>query len=90
MDRDKSYFLLLYVIRYLYMYVIYKARGFPGGSVVKNLSANAGDTGWIPELGKSPRGRSGNPLYYSCCKIAWTEEPGRLHSMGRKDSDTTW
>jgi len=25
--------------------------GFPGGSVVKNLLANAGDTGSIPDLG---------------------------------------
>ena len=28
--------------------------GFPGGSVVKNLPANAGDMGLIPGLGKSP------------------------------------
>ena len=25
---------------------------FPGGLVVKNLTANAGDTGFIPGLGK--------------------------------------
>ena len=29
-------------------------KGFPGGSVVKNLPANAGDTGLIPGLGRSP------------------------------------
>ena len=28
--------------------------GFPGDSVVKNLSANAGDSGLIPGLGKFP------------------------------------
>ena len=28
-------------------------QGFPGGSVVKNLPAIAGDTGSIPCLGKS-------------------------------------
>ena len=28
--------------------------GFLGGSVVKNLLANAGDMGWIPRLGKTP------------------------------------
>ena len=42
---------------------------FPGGSVVKNLPANAGDTGdvsLITGLGKSPRGGNGNPLQYSC------------------------
>ena len=27
--------------------------GFPGGSVVKNLPANAADTGLIPGLGRS-------------------------------------
>ena len=33
-------------------------RGFPGGAVVKNLPANAGDTGSIPGPGRShmPRG----------------------------------
>ena len=28
--------------------------GFPGGSVVKNLSTNEGYTGSMPELGRSP------------------------------------
>ena len=28
--------------------------GFPGGSVVKNSSANSGDAGSIPRLGRSP------------------------------------
>jgi len=30
------------------------ARAFPGGSVVKNPPANAGNTGSIPGSGKSP------------------------------------
>ena len=34
--------------------------------VVKNLLANAGDAGLIPGLGRSPGGRQGNPLEYSC------------------------
>ena len=40
--------------------------GFPGGSVVKNLPANAGDMGLIPDLGISPGEGNGNPLQYSC------------------------
>ena len=40
--------------------------GFPGGSVVKNLPAKAGDTGSIPGLGRSLRGENGNILQYSC------------------------
>ena len=39
-------------------------RGFPGGTVVKNPPANAGDWGLIPELGKSPG--PGNGLQNSC------------------------
>ena len=41
-------------------------RGFPGGSVVKNLSANAGDVGSIPGSGGSPGEGNGNPLQYPC------------------------
>ena len=40
--------------------------GFPGGSVVKNPPANAGDMGSTPGSGRSPREGNGNPLQYSC------------------------
>ena len=33
--------------------------------MVKNSPAHAGDTGSIPELGRSPGDGSGNPLQYS-------------------------
>ena len=33
--------------------------------MVKNLSANAGDTGWIPGLGRFLGERNANPLQYS-------------------------
>ena len=36
--------------------------GFPGGSVVKSLPANAGDTGSVPGLGRSHGEGNGNPL----------------------------
>ena len=42
------------------------AKGFPGGSVVKNPPAKTGDVGLIPGLGRSPREGNGNPLQYSC------------------------
>ena len=45
---------------------VYVQVGFPGGSVVKNSSANAGDTGSIPGWGRSPEEGNGNPLQYSC------------------------
>ena len=43
--------------------------GFPGGSVVKNLPANAEDPrdgDLIPGSGRSPGGGNGYPLQYSC------------------------
>ena len=39
-------------------------KSFPGGSVVKNLLANAGDLGVIPRWGISPGVWNGNPLQY--------------------------
>ena len=39
---------------------------YTGGSVVKNLSANAGDTVLIPGLGRSPGEGKDYPLQYSC------------------------
>ena len=44
---------------------IYSFMGFPGGSVVKNLPANAGDEGSIPGLRRSPGEGNGNPFQYS-------------------------
>jgi len=43
--------------------------GFPDGSVLKNLPANAGDSGdagSIPGSGRTPVGGNGYPLQYSC------------------------
>ena len=43
----------------------------PGGSLVKNLSANAGDLGSIPDLGRSPGEGNGYPFQYSCLENSW-------------------
>ena len=53
----------------VYEYIYIKQWCFPGGSVVKNMQANAenaGDTSLIPGSGRSPGGGNGNPLQYSC------------------------
>ena len=47
----------------------YMRKGFPGGSVVNNSPANAGDPrdmGSLPGWGRSPGGGHGNPLRSSC------------------------
>ena len=58
--------------------------GFPAGSVVKNLPANEGDVGsGSPCIRKIPWRRKwqSTPVFLPE-KIPWTEEPGRLQSMG--------
>ena len=53
----------------MYIYIclcIYVCTCFPDGSVVKNLTANAGDLGFILGSGRFPREGNGNPLQYSC------------------------
>ena len=49
--------------------------------MVKNLPANAGDTGSIPGLERSPGEGNGNPFQYSCLENPREEEPGGLQSM---------
>ena len=49
-------------------------KDFPGGSVVKNLPANAGGAGSIPRWGRSPGGRQGNPLQNSCLENSLDRE----------------
>ena len=48
------------------MNFIFRQEGLPGGSVVENLLASAGDVSSIPGSGRSPGGGHGNPLQYTC------------------------
>ena len=53
--------------------------------MVKKSPANTGgvrDMGSTPGSGRSDGGGYGNPLQYSRLENLWTEEPGRLQSMG--------
>ena len=55
----------------------------PGGSDGKVSACNVEDPGLIPGSGRSPGEGNGNTLQYTLTwKIPWTEEPGRLQSMG--------
>ena len=56
--------------------------GFPGDSAGKESACNAGDLGSIAGSGRSPGEGNGKPLQYSCLENPWTEEPGKLQSMG--------
>ena len=58
-----------------------QTEGLSGGTVVKKLSANAGDAkdaNLIPGLGRSPTLRNGHLLQYSCLETLWTDKPGGL------------
>ena len=46
------------------MLILFK--GFPGTSDGKESTCSAGDTGSIPESGRSPAGGPGNAFQYSC------------------------
>ena len=78
-------------------------RGFPGGSLVKNPSANAGDVGLIPGSGRCPGEGNSFPLLYPWMKEmathssipAWRITHGQrilagLQSMGSQTNSTEW
>ena len=75
----------VYLLRLLLAY-----GGFPDSSVGKESTCNAGDLGSIPGAGRSPGGRHGNALQYSCLEIPWTEEPGRLQSAELQRVGHNW
>ena len=60
---------------------VYSAWGFPGGSVVKNLPANAGAMDSVPGLGRFPGKGNGYHSSILAWSIPWTEEPGGLWSI---------
>ena len=68
-------------------------RCFPGGMVVKNPPANAGDAkdmGSIPGPGRCPGGGNGNPLQYPCLENPMDRGTWRaIVHRGCTESDTT-
>ena len=61
--------------------------------VVKNLPTNAGDvrdTSSVLGLEPSPGEGNGNLDQYLAWRIPWTEEPGRLQSMGLQRARHDW
>ena len=70
-------------------YILERFMGFPGGSVIKNPPAHAGDMCLIPGLGRSPGGGHGNPLKYSCLENPRGQRSLVGYSLwGRKEWDT--
>ena len=64
-------------------------RGFPDGSIIRNLPASAGDVGLMPKLGRFPGEGNGNPLQFL---LGESHRPTSLvgySPWGHKESDTT-
>ena len=60
------------------------------GAVVKNLPANAGDTGLIPGSGRSPGEGNGNPLQYPCLENSMNKGAWQANSpWGHKGLEMT-
>ena len=53
-----------------------------GNSDNKESACDVRDPSSIPGWGRSPGEGNGNPPQYLAWKISWTEELGRLQSMG--------
>ena len=63
---------------------------FPGGSVVKNPPANAGDAGWIPWVRKVPWRKKWQPIpVFFPAKSHEQRRLGGYSSSGHKESATT-
>ena len=61
----------------------------PGGSVMKNPPASAGDTGSFPGSGRSPGEGNGNPLqYYSCLENPMSRGAWQATVHGVTESET--
>ena len=64
---------------------------FPGSSDDKESACNAGDLGSVSGLGRFPWRRAWQPTpVFLPGEPAWTEEPGRLQSMGSQRGRHDW
>ena len=63
---------------------------FPRGSDRKESTCNVGDLDSVPGLGRSPVGRHGNPLQYSCLENLYGQRSLAGYSpWGHKELNTT-
>ena len=63
--------------------------GFPGGGVMKNPPANAGDADSVPGMGRGPEEGNGNPLQYSCLGNTMDKGIWQATVHGIAESDMT-
>ena len=74
------------------MHNVHRGKGFPGGSAVENSPAiQEPQEIWVRFQGQEDLLEKNMATHSSILswRIPWTEEPGRLQSIGLKESDTT-
>ena len=77
--------LALASVSYIFLYHIYT---IPQPPTVES-AYNAGDPGLIPGSGDPLEKEMATHSSILALRIPWTEEPGRLQSMGLQELDTT-
>ena len=65
-------------------------RNFPGGSDGKEPACKCGRPGLDPWVGQIPWTRAWQPTPWSGLRIPWTQEPGRLQSLGLQRVRHDW
>ena len=61
----------------------------PHSSVGKDSACNAGTWLWSPDWEDPPEKEMATHSTIFAWRIPWTDEPGRLQSMGSQELDTT-
>ena len=90
---DSNIYTCIYICECVYIYIysfqnfsyyrlLYDAEGFPGGTMVKSPPANAKDASSVPGSGRSPGEGMATHSSILAWEVPWTEEPGRLQSVG--------
>ena len=73
----------------MYIYIYIYIQGFPRGSDGKESACNVGDLRLIPWLGRYLEKGMATHSSILAWRILWKEEPSKLQSWGRKESDMT-
>ena len=75
----------LSVIQWTFSVLVYLPWASQVALVVKNMPANAGDSGLISGLGRSPGGGNDNPLQYSCLGNPTGQRSLMIHGVTELD-----
>ena len=77
------------LVKFMFIESARLSNHLPGGAVVKNPPASAGDMGSIPGSGRTPGEENGSPLQYSCLQNPMDGETWKAIVRGVAESDMT-